>query len=379
MPNSLNVEEERELEAYLRALLTYQNDDSVMQALSDLEVPSPYRVRIKVVYSPDSPTAVFEKLAENGEIQSLTSKVHTYVYESTVGRKQPQDIRALFHIGSFDNSVSQKVKAIISICKNDQWGILRRYIKKNYPRLVPILLSQAELIQGAKALKKITGHQVYVRSFSAKETLPSEDGKRSKSIREWTQEELDTALLSIQDRHQMITSLEVDFLPRLGEAVHVQPKASCKIRKTSEIEVTGSFNLVYKAVAEYIAQVGERKLLFFSGRGLRESRYKPQPLSIDFSRPVFDDVQVVRNLVSILRKYPRSVYAVEHGNPYAHVKIADLFDGSSFDVWAMPPSRLALMPGLKASEAGFERLVHYIFDAFREGKLTEYGREKHTA
>ena len=72
------------------------------------------------------------------------------------------------------------------------------------------------------------------------------------------------------------------------------------------------------------------------------------------------------------------MHAVEHGNPYAHVKMTDMYDGSSFDVWAISPSRIALMPGLKASEAAFERIVDYIFDKFREGQIADYGNEGRT-
>jgi len=84
------------------------------------------------------------------------------------------------------------------------------------------------------------------------------------------------------------------------------------------------------------------------------------------------------NFVHILSKYPHSMYAIEHGNPYAHVKLADIYDGSSFDVWAISPSRIALIPGLKASEAAFERLVHFIFDKFREGQIANYDYEGRT-
>ena len=203
--------------------------------------------------------------------------------------------------------------------------------------------------------------------------LQTKAGKRYKSIREWTDEELEEALLNIQDRQQIITSIDVDFFHKIGAYRHVRPRASCKIRKDGEIEVSGSFSLAIKAVATHVAEVGDKKLTFLSKRGLRESEYKPHPLAINFTHAVFDDVRAVRNLVEVLAKYPHSMHAVEHGNPYAHVKITDVFDGSSFDIWAFPPQRIALIPGLKASEAAFERMVHYIFDKFREGQLEEYG------
>lgn len=69
------------------------------------------------------------------------------------------------------------------------------------------------------------------------------------------------------------------------------------------------------------------------------------------------------------------MHTVIHGNPYMHVRITDLHDGSSFEIWAIPPKRLAIVPGLKATEAAVGRLIHFIFEGFREGKVESYGEK----
>ena len=375
----LSSREERDFEAYIQALLTRGTDVQVLESLAELEVPPPFRVRVKVIYAPTSPAPVLDMLTERQLLQRLTHKSATYLYQTTVGHKAGGEIKVSFFLAPFAyERISAHVNAIIAVCKTAQWRALRNFIRHQYPDLVPILLSQSELIHGAKMLKRMTEHDVHVKEFSAKESLHGVSGKRRKSVREWTDEELDEALLNIQDRHQLLMSLDVDFFPKVGEHSHIRPRASCKIRKDGEIEVSGNFRLAFEAVATQVARVGEQKLRFFRGRGLRESQYNPQPLAINFPRPLFDDVRVVRNIVQLLSKYPHSMYAVSHGNPYAHVRLTDLFDGSSFDIWAIPPQRMALIPGLKASEAAFERVVHYIFEAFREGQITTYDREERT-
>ncbi len=375
--HSLSTREEREFEAYVRALLTTGKEEQILKNLSELEVPSPYRVRVKVVYSPSSPISVLNQLTQSQRLERLSQEATTYVHRVEVGTREVKKFQVPFVATHFTgDNIGKTVNAIIAVCKRSQWTALRRFIRHQYPDIVPILLSQAELIQGAKSLKQITGHAVQVRAFSAKERLRTITGRGRKSIREWTDEELDEALLNIQDRHQVVTSLDVDFLPRVGGHSHIRPKASCKIRKDGEIEVSGSFKLAFDAVATQVARVGEKKLSFFHGRGLRETQYTPRPLAINYPSPLFDDVKVVRSFVQVLAKYPQSMHAVAHGNPYAHVRLTDLFDGSSFDIWAITPQRVALIPGLKASEAAFERIVHYIFDAFREGRIATYDREE---
>ncbi len=371
-------QEEREFEAYVEALFRLDSPTKVYDELNRLNVPTPYRLRIKVLYSKMSVSDVIDGLAKKGRIQHLKEESRTYILNTTFGRLRPRKVGVPFFVQAFNqNGLSENVQSIISICKTDSWKALSRLSRNTYPRLVPILLSQAELIDSAKNLKKITGHNVNVRALSAKEpfNISGKKGDYQKSVREWTDEELGKALLSIQDRQQIITSLDVEFFQRIGDQAHVLPSAICKIRKNGEIEVTGSFKLAFDAVATQIAKVGERKLKFFSGRGLRISHFKPKPLAVNFMQPVFEKLDQVRNFVAILSKYPNSMHAVLHGNPYAHLKLTDILDGSSFDVWAISPSRIALMPGLKASEAAFERLIHYIFEKFREGKVSNYDYE----
>jgi len=55
------------------------------------------------------------------------------------------------------------------------------------------------------------------------------------------------------------------------------------------------------------------------------------------------------------------------------VQVSDGYDGSSFDVWVLSSDHFAIIPQLKASEAAVERLVHYVFDRFKEGEVKEYG------
>ena len=372
--------EERDFEAFVMALFNQDNPDLIQKELNRIDIPAPYRLRIKVLYSQNSVIDVMDQLAEKGQIKHLKKESRTYQYDTIIGRKSPLEAKIPFFISSFDQNkqLQENVQAIIAICKTNQWNALRRFTKGKYPRIVPILLSQKELIQCAKRLKNVTGHNVNVRSLSAKEAIDGESEYYKKSVRVWTDEELDKVLLSVQDRRQVIMSLDVEFFHLISGQAHVTPTATCKIRKNGEIEVSGSYKLAFDAVAAQIAEKGIQKLSFFSGRGLRVSQYKPRPLAVNFTQPVFESIEAIRDFVQILAKYPHSMHAVEHGNPYAHVKLTDIFDGSSFDVWAISPSRIALMPGLKASEAAFERIFDYIFDKFREGQIANYDYEGQT-
>lgn len=367
--------EDRNFQSYVQALLRSDSPDEVLEHLAALEVPSPYNVRLKVVYAQTSPREVFDRYVSAGAgIIPASNKAPGYLYKTS---ETARASRIPFFVMPFTGErLNQHVAAVISICRSRQWRALRSGIRSMYANLVPVLLSQTELVRAAKSLKQQTGHDVRVRALSAKERIHGATSRPRRSVRYWTDEELDEALMKVQEMQQLITSLDVEFFPRIGDHAHVVPSVVGKIRKDGELEVSGSFRVAFDAIAVPIARAGLQKLHFFSGRGLRESKYAARPLAISFNRPVFDDLPTVRSFVKTLTKYPKSMHAVAHGNPYAHLQMTDLLDGSSFDVWAVPPDRIALMPGLKASEGAFERLVTYIFESFREGQVTTYDREE---
>lgn len=59
-----------------------------------------------------------------------------------------------------------------------------------------------------------------------------------------------------------------------------------------------------------------------------------------------------------------------------HASIADVLDGSSFDIWVASSNRILIVPGPKASVAAFIRLISHIFSEFREGTIAEYGHKQ---
>jgi hypothetical protein len=366
---------ERNLRDFIKSLFSNATASSLVSDVAEIAIPDPYRVRLKVVFSETSPLEVLSASALRGQISRLAGSSIGFLLEGSLGRKPSRPLSVPFAIAGFgSNSASSQVQAILSVCRHDEWRALTRFASARYPNLAPVLLSQGELLRSARKLALATIHEVRVRALSAKERIGGGGtGFKSRSVREWTNEELEAAIEDSRERQQTITSLDLEFFPRSGHAVHVVPSAICKIRRTGELEVTGSLRLAFENVAAEIARVGQEKLKLLSRRGMREASYQPRPLAISFSKPVFDTVETVREFVSVLVKYPNAMYSVQHGNPYAQATITDFGDGSSFEVWAVPPAQIVLVPGLAASPAAFERIVHYVFDTFREGIVENYG------
>ena len=204
--------EDQRFQAYVRALLQSGDDRAVFTALDTLTVPRPYYVRMKVLYSERSPVDVFDELATRDSLQLFSTETASYRYKCAMGRKHRMEVDIPFIVLSFSEmDLPNNVQAVVSVCRSHEWGALTRFLRSKYPRLVPILLSQRELISSVKGLRASTGHSVQVRSYSAKERIGSPRTRQWKVKREWTDEELDQVLLTVQDRHEVITSLDVVF------------------------------------------------------------------------------------------------------------------------------------------------------------------------
>lgn len=373
MPHRLDTDQaRRQFAAYVAAIFSLPSQQDIMRELRELNPPLPYRVRVKVLYSRDQAVQIFDSLTEGGLFSRLNEEGPGFSFQAVRG--EDLDSTVLFAVLATDQP---HVTAVVSVAGREEWHVLLRAIKREYPNLVPIYLSQRELLLSVGELRKrvSTTYDLRVREISARETLQSPEGQRVRSVREWTYEDWEKAVSHMSDRRQIVLSVGFAFHRRLGDKIDVIPAALCKVTKRGEVDLTGRYDLIWSTVIAHIAAAGEQKLAFYAKRGLREREYKPAPLGITYPSAIFNDVIEIRRLVAALTHYPRSMHAVQHGNPYAHLQVADAYDGSSFDVWAVSPDTITIVPRLKATEAAVDRLIHYIFESFREGTVGNYGEQ----
>ncbi|HEX3071470.1 MAG TPA: hypothetical protein VHX14_23090 [Thermoanaerobaculia bacterium] len=368
MTRLTDARERRKFEAFVEEILASPTDD-VPRHLAELSVPSPYRLRLKVLYSRETISAVLASQKKLGNVAERHA--HAFKLDISIGRTPSRRVRLPFAIL---DAGRPNMFVALAVCASEDWQTLVRFLDARYPQLVPVYLSQRELIGSIKTLRHSTSDlALRVREMSATEKIETETGKRKRSVREWTDEDLDNLLIHVEDRRQIINSLRFDFHRRINDTVDVTPTLSCKVTRNAIVEVSGKFAVAWNTVIADIVTAGADKLKFFSQRGLRDRNYSASPLAIHFKRQVFDDLGEVRRFVDVMRKYPHSAYAINHGNPYAHLQLSDRYDGSSFELWAVTSDEILVVPRLRATEGAVERLIHYIYDEFREGEVTDAG------
>jgi hypothetical protein len=243
-------------------------------------------------------------------------------------------------------------------------------VRWQYPEFVPIYLTQRELLDSVGEYRdSATGFDARVRQYLAVERLAN--GRLRRTIREWTDEDLQSAVTQISERNQRIQWLSLAFYRRIGRDSAPAPSLDAKIARDGRIEISGQFRLAKETVVRRVAEIGAAKLRFYSGRGMRQHQYVPAPLTIDFRRDLFADAAELRRLLGVIKTLPNSMYSVQHGNPYLHVRLFDGFDGSGFDVWAVTANAITLVPRLQCTEAAVGRLIGHVFENFREGDVSE--------
>lgn len=354
---------------FISELYSLADNELILNQIKLISVPKPFQIRLKIFYSKLPLSKIKESLTRNKDLDYYGKNGASLHIKTKIGRVNIRTIDTYF---SIFNTKKQNIFILISITTSDEWKVISRFIKKKYPIIVPIYLSQTELIDGIKNLQKTQlEYKLRVREIASKERITKKSQKYRKSVHEWTDEPVEEVLSKIAERNQIIINLTLGFHNIINDRINVSPTAFCKITKNSEVFVTGNFNIIWETIIPYIGNVGFKKLNLFSKRGLRDRGYNPGPLNITFKSKVLDKTEEVQRFTDILVHYPNSRHTIQHGNPYTNITIADIFDGSSFDVWAVTSDNVLIVPRLKATEAAIERLVHYIFDEFHEGIISE--------
>jgi hypothetical protein len=277
--------------------------------------------------------------------------------------------------------------AMHSITYPNIWNLfMNRIIKSQYPFLVRLYWKQQELKNALFVLeeKLAKSYSLVVKELSIKEKRGSKWERKYfpkheydyDSDRKWTSKSIKEVFDDADERGQWFKKVKFQLFNK-GDYTKVYPLATCSITKYGHVFFDNLYSLITSNFLQELEQYIEKKIMLFQNRGLKERNYLPsEPLSIDYDSDVFKEKIDIDKFSSVIRKYPNATKVVFHGNPYFHASVADYKDGSSFDIWILCQSRFLIIPQIKTSIEGLERLVAYIFDNFEEGAIREYHRNE---
>jgi len=341
-------------------------------------------IRIYILYCPTELGQFFTSAARRIDgLRVVNADAGAFEYQRRYGRKRIRTVRGTFVILP---STQNRVYRLLSVCGSDFWNDGVRYlVRHQYPKVVPLFLKQGELRKALRELRDRLGieYRLMASEMSLKERRPPSETRRGlteqDSARWWTDRGVEEVFDEAQERGQWFTSIafKVERWHKRRER-HVEA-ASCRLYKYGYLQYDYLHSEFTQKLLPSLEKAASDRVELFRNRGIRERKergYAPSvPLEITYPVPVFEDSDGLKRLESTVMTYSNATKALFHSNPYFHASVADVSDGSSFEIWVLSPNRILVVPQGRSSPPALERLVSHIFSDFREGEVAEYSGE----
>jgi hypothetical protein len=351
---------------------------------------------MKELLASQNQNELYEKLAALGcekplQIRVLVAGSHEPIAELISGRLPfPLAVqrKADFFQASFDYEAGQlrlngdiffcrarfeHISYAISVCSRTVWErSIMRLARVLYPALIPVYFSQGEMLDLLERAKTLFPNaRLRISGHTRKKRLKSGTRRKYESSSTKTERPLEVVFKEAQEQNFWFQSVNFDYLGESREVEeHNNSLPSATISKYGAFFCTSDFDRFRYSILQEMAQIGERKVDFFSNRSRRfVERYQARPISITFEGPVFSSGEDNKHFIGLLRKMPGASCSVLHGNPYVHLFVKDRLDDSGAELWVLKEDEVLLIPQLKASEAALKRMVNYIFEEWREGRI----------
>jgi hypothetical protein len=145
------------------------------------------------------------------------------------------------------------------------------------------------------------------------------------------------------------------------------------LKRNGIVKVRGGFKKVFYNLLEPIFENVHNSFKLFTGRSRKDSpALDVRPIVINFGRDQLGDLGERNRIIESLRLLDKTSTSVIHNNPYLQLSFIDYSDGSTFDIWALNPSELIIVPQLKGTVPAIRRLVSHVFDSYAEGTIEDF-------
>lgn len=133
----------------------------------------------------------------------------------------------------------------------------------------------------------------------------------------------------------------------------------------------GDVDLFFDNLLKAYADTGTDKIELFADKARSRETGKVKELEIQFGEKVLKKPGDNKELIRALSDLPKSDLTVYHNNPYAHISILDLVDGSNCDVFVTGSDTISILPGFTGSLNSLMRVSDQIAKEFQEGTVVE--------
>jgi hypothetical protein len=352
----------------MQSPLDSKNQQELFDALAQYEGDSSTQIRVVVAGS-------VEPLADIAQKRTPFPLRVTRIGDFAIGQFNytSGDLR-LAGTMFFCSTTHKTINYIISVCSGTVWHrSILRFVKALYPKLVPVFLTQGELLGLLNETKatipetdfRIVGH-------SRKQSLRVSRRRLYETSRTRTDKTLEAVFAEADEQNCWFSSVSFEFeQSKRANRSKVVPLVSATLSKYGHFFCSSQFDHFLYGTLAKMTDIAERKMKFFSNRSRRDTHaFKVRPIAITYNSPEFGSQKESNNFVEVMRRMEGTSCSVLHNNPYVHLSVVDSTDGSAADVWVLKNDEILLVPQIKASEAALKKVVNYIFEEWREGSVS---------
>lgn len=244
---------------------------------------------------------------------------------------------------------------------DSRWKRVERLISGMAPHVVPCYLNHADFTAIGTAL---TEHgEVEVRALSARKRVDHSGYNRSWPI-------LEDRLRP--DHHEAIAEAEGEGASVRTLTLHVAEQLDVHLRRRAGATYYGgNFDLFQNLVMGRLTTAADQRRQLMSGRAREIGAAVPAPIQIRLDDPIFTDADATGDLLNEVAGLRDLSMAVLHRNPYLHVAVSDLTDGSNYDVFVTSPDSIEIHPGFRASMGSLSRLSQVLGERFEATEIGE--------
>jgi hypothetical protein len=356
----------------MKELLESKSQKELLERLGRYVCQAPLQIRVVVAGSLEPVAQIAEK---NAPFPLRIQRINDFsVGQFNYGAGELRLHGTVF----FCTSPHRHISYLISVCSGKVWHrSIVRLVHSLYPKLVPVFLSQQELLSLLRDARSIFPDSEFrVVGHTKKQPLKMGSRRKYESSRTRTEKPLEAVFTEAAEQNYWFSSLSFESRHVTDHGRQVLGLAtSATISKYGHFFCTSQFERFLYGTLNRMADLAEQKMKFFSSRSrqptqLSEQFSEPKPISITYDSPDFISQADTNNFVAIMRKMAGASCSVIHNNPYVHLSLVDSTDGSAAELWVLRNDEILLVPQLKSSEAALKKVVNYIFEEWREGSLS---------
>lgn len=235
-----------------------------------------------------------------------------------------------------------------------------------YTEFSKVSFTSRELENLLGNLESTTEGRIISKQVIYKEAIKNVEGRITDIT--WTQEEFKKSFESAIEKNEFIDKIKFE-LRRDRKSI-----LNGYLTREGIFKFNGNFSIFLSSFLENsVMKIGVKKSSFLRKNISEKFDGSVKSLRLKFSSPVFEEHKKNKEFIYVLSLLKDSLHMVHHGNPYLHVSVSDLLDGSSFDLISFDDYNLHILSKDRSSLSSVNRIINHIFENFYEGEIQGNG------